>query len=699
MPAPPIANASASTSRSKGVQEQPSQSLHQSMEPPPIKMETRQNVSGASPHSPTSSINLTMGFYPTFRPHSQSVSSSTSSSIGDTATASNKATGRRVNRLSNLDRKDLCEFAARNPRMKHDLVGQLFGVERSTVSKILKNKQKWLGVNIDNTLGSLSEASRRMVKAAKHRAGRHPELEDLLMQWGRQETRKNIRLTDEQVREKALQFADSLHILPSAFKASAGWLENFKERGGFRNGKFSLSSTAAASKLDLLDSDANYDTTLEQDDSTSTSPTWDSLGTSYPPSSSGWMSPLSSMGKPSGSLNSSVVSLPGLVEEEMSDSPLDNPSATNGLQSRPSLALHQRTSSSSYSSDASPHPSPSCDMSSEFPRPPLPAIPHMTPQSQKSMYQLQPENSRTPVRDAYTYPSELQIHQNGLEYDIDLQSLHLQTMEGRRPMEMSISTLNSPTNQPLNAMAGAAYPNGHVLPNHQIHEHGPAYALRPRHPTTPLHLQNVPQPASRLSSAGRVRQSTYPSSQPRRDGPLFSEAPPPHKSPLHRSHTEPMPVPDQQIEHERQQAIRANIVRDHSFMQLDPMPSHEPAPGPGISHSMSLPHQARRATMSNLQDVSSLGVQSNYHAAATVPGLQMSAYGGSPSTGMMFGERTTFDEAFFALRKVVGFLQVRQPPPVNLASSSQMAVLESLLDQFQEAYSSRLPNLTPPRST
>jgi len=49
-------------------------------------------------------------------------------------------------RLCNGDRKKMCLEHITNPELKQEQLAQMFNVERSTVSKILKNKDKWMAV-------------------------------------------------------------------------------------------------------------------------------------------------------------------------------------------------------------------------------------------------------------------------------------------------------------------------------------------------------------------------------------------------------------------------------------------------------------------------------------------------------------------------------------------------------------------------
>jgi DNA-binding XRE family transcriptional regulator len=61
-------------------------------------------------------------------------------------------------RLYNVDRRAICQFHINNPSLRQEDIARKYGVERSTISKILKNKAKWLYVRPDEEL-----------KIAKHR--------------------------------------------------------------------------------------------------------------------------------------------------------------------------------------------------------------------------------------------------------------------------------------------------------------------------------------------------------------------------------------------------------------------------------------------------------------------------------------------------------------------------------------------------
>jgi hypothetical protein len=50
-------------------------------------------------------------------------------------------------RLRDVDRKNICIYHINNPNARQEDIGAYFGVERSTISKILKDKDRWLNIS------------------------------------------------------------------------------------------------------------------------------------------------------------------------------------------------------------------------------------------------------------------------------------------------------------------------------------------------------------------------------------------------------------------------------------------------------------------------------------------------------------------------------------------------------------------------
>lgn len=103
-----------------------------------------------------------------------------------------------------------------------------YKVERSTISKIIREKAKWLGSGPD----SFSESPSR------HRPSKFPEMEKLMVPWLEKMTQARRAITDSSIRSKAREIANSLHIGDSQFKASSGWVDNFKRRHNIRKGVY-----------------------------------------------------------------------------------------------------------------------------------------------------------------------------------------------------------------------------------------------------------------------------------------------------------------------------------------------------------------------------------------------------------------------------------------------------------------------------
>jgi len=73
---------------------------------------------------------------------------------------------------------------------------------------------------------------------APFRPSKFPEIESELAKWLYECRDKKVQLTDSVIRNKAKEVAKQLQIPEDKFKASSGWVENFKHRHGIRRGQF-----------------------------------------------------------------------------------------------------------------------------------------------------------------------------------------------------------------------------------------------------------------------------------------------------------------------------------------------------------------------------------------------------------------------------------------------------------------------------
>ncbi len=142
------------------------------------------------------------------------------SDLGSLGLASSLRMTKQKKKLRNIDRKMICDYSVANPTIKQDAIANEFGIERSTVSKILKQKEKWLAIDPQ------SESAR----IAKHRAVKFPEVEDHLTSWVAALKAQGEPIRDSTIRQEALRIAREIGLGEDKFKASGGWIEKFRER-------------------------------------------------------------------------------------------------------------------------------------------------------------------------------------------------------------------------------------------------------------------------------------------------------------------------------------------------------------------------------------------------------------------------------------------------------------------------------------
>lgn len=143
-------------------------------------------------------------------------------------------------RLRDIDRKRICEFHEQNPHARQEDIGAQFNVERSTVSKILRDKRRWLDVEEPDGDGEYN--AHRPLRPSKF-----PALEWDLLESMERWHKQGKYIADHLIKDTALRLARKLY--PDAadkFKASPGWVDNFKLRHGVRNGVWTRPDSANA---------------------------------------------------------------------------------------------------------------------------------------------------------------------------------------------------------------------------------------------------------------------------------------------------------------------------------------------------------------------------------------------------------------------------------------------------------------------
>ncbi|KAF2816797.1 CenpB-DNA-bind-domain-containing protein [Mytilinidion resinicola] len=139
--------------------------------------------------------------------------------------------------LTDSDRRRMCLYHEEHPTVKQTEIGAMFGVERSTVSKVLRQKEKYLYQD---------DGSRSPVKRSK---GKFPDIERALSNWARNHQKQGFPLNDAMIREKARFFATTVGNSDSHLKAnSTSWLEKFKQKNNLMGAKSRKNSIAEESE-------------------------------------------------------------------------------------------------------------------------------------------------------------------------------------------------------------------------------------------------------------------------------------------------------------------------------------------------------------------------------------------------------------------------------------------------------------------
>ena len=122
-------------------------------------------------------------------------------------------------RLSDLQRKQICEYAEEHPNAKHQDIAEVLNdrnsglkLERSTITKILKKYEVYK--SIENEDAAKNRFRQRNVK--------FPTLELAMSVWVQQMTAADMPLSDQILKEKGMEFSRALNIDEKALLFSSG---------------------------------------------------------------------------------------------------------------------------------------------------------------------------------------------------------------------------------------------------------------------------------------------------------------------------------------------------------------------------------------------------------------------------------------------------------------------------------------------
>ncbi|KAI9849455.1 MAG: hypothetical protein M1837_004075 [Sclerophora amabilis] len=170
----------------------------------------------------------------TFAPSMASTAPASAPPTAPVRVQSSHSSGPPRKTLTDADRRRMCLYHEENPTVKQTEIGAMFGVERSTVSKVLRQKEKYL----------LPDGSRSPIKRSK---GRFPDIERALSNWARNSQKTGMPVTDAMIKEKARFFATTVGNSESHVKInSSSWLEKFKLKNniaGAKNARKSIDTT------------------------------------------------------------------------------------------------------------------------------------------------------------------------------------------------------------------------------------------------------------------------------------------------------------------------------------------------------------------------------------------------------------------------------------------------------------------------
>lgn len=141
----------------------------------------------------------------------------------------------------------MCKFADENPGIKQHDIGLRFGVERSTVSKVLRRKDQYL-----------NQEDRSASPVKKNKGKSSPDIERALANWVRGQQKKGVIVNDYEMEEKAKVFCTGSDIPLKTI--TAAWIDKFKQKHGMGFGRLIRRASETAipdgTRLDRLDTES-----------------------------------------------------------------------------------------------------------------------------------------------------------------------------------------------------------------------------------------------------------------------------------------------------------------------------------------------------------------------------------------------------------------------------------------------------------
>ena len=127
--------------------------------------------------------------------------------------------------ITALTKQEICLKKRENLKLRDEDLAKEYGLDRSTITKILKQREKWLAIDPNSNYA----------KQKTQKSPKFPQIEEALSQWLSHNI-GNGSVSDAQLQEKALELAQT-YGLRNEFQASNGWISKFKNRHQFRSGE------------------------------------------------------------------------------------------------------------------------------------------------------------------------------------------------------------------------------------------------------------------------------------------------------------------------------------------------------------------------------------------------------------------------------------------------------------------------------
>ncbi|KAF5244005.1 hypothetical protein FANTH_7918 [Fusarium anthophilum] len=160
--------------------------------------------------------------------------------------------------LTTEQKRAMCQFHKDNPGTRQADIGARFGVERTTVSKVLRHKDQYLKRD--------QEPENAAVKRGK---GKHPDFDRTLSNYVRRQQQRGFQVSDKEIMDQARLFAHASGNQESVqSNLNSSWLQKFKQKHGIGPGKL----MRRASEANIPDS-ARLSTLASKSTGLSPSPT------------------------------------------------------------------------------------------------------------------------------------------------------------------------------------------------------------------------------------------------------------------------------------------------------------------------------------------------------------------------------------------------------------------------------------------